>query len=209
MRGRTLLTTAVMVAAAALLWAGPAAAKGGKSRTFERSLTPNLAIPDASPGGFFGIARSQINVPKKFKGKVVSDVNVTGIQTTGSGADAAEDNWLVLGAPNGRTLIMTFGLTGQNVGPLTLDDDTSTSLCTSPTPTPECSLQDPESLGQPFAGTANLAFRGNGTGSLAYFNGLKMRGTWTLTVVDDNDDNVTSVLNAWGLKIKAAKPVKG
>jgi hypothetical protein len=43
---------------------------------------------------------------------------------------------------------------------------------------------------------------------LAFFNGLKMRGTWTLTVLDDNDDNVTSVLNAWGLKIKAAKPVK-
>jgi hypothetical protein len=210
MRGRALLTTAALVATAALLLAGPAAAvKGGKkSRTFERSLTPNLAIPDAAPGGFYGIARSELRVPKKFKGKVVADVNVTGIQTTGSGITAANDLWLVLVAPNGRTLIMTFGLGGQSIGPLTLDDDSANSLCTSPTPTPQCSLQDPDSLGRPFAGTANLAFRGNGTGTLSYFNGLKMRGTWTLMVVDDNDDDVTSVLNGWGLKIKAAKPVK-
>jgi hypothetical protein len=199
-----------MVALAALLLAGPAAAaKGGKkSRTFEESLTPNLAIPDAAPGGFFGIATSQLSVPKKFKGKVVADVNVTGIQTTGSGDSAAGDLWLVLRAPNGRTLIMTFGLSGQSIGPLTLDDDSPNSLCTSPTPTPQCSLQDPDSLGRPFAGSANLAFQGNGTGTLSYFNGLKMRGTWTLTLLDDNDDGVTSVLNAWGLKIKAAKPVK-
>src|SRR5688500_10384254 len=110
--------------------------KGGKNKAFEESVTVNAGIPDVPAAGPSTAVKSTIKVGKKFKRKVVGDVNVTGIQTTGSADGALSDLNFKLTAPSGRSvyLITNFSggsnvLSGQNLGPLTLDDDTSVSVC--------------------------------------------------------------------------------
>jgi hypothetical protein len=92
-----------------------------------------------------------------------------------------------------------------SIGPLTLDDDTPTSICDDTTLT----CEDPNAtLLQPFAGTANLLnFRSGDSGPLSVFNGIPMRGTWTFRIWDNSTPGTTSVLNKWGLQITAARPV--
>jgi hypothetical protein len=190
--------------------AGDAAAKKKKkpkATVFAASVAPNLAIPDRPvPATEREVpAVSTITVGKKFKGKTVGDVNVTGIQTTGSAANAVPDLSFSLSSPDGQfVLLEATQLTGQNIGPLTLDDDTPTSICPSPTPT--CS--DPDStLTEPFAGTANLfGLRQGDLAPLSNFNGAYMKGTWTFRIWD-NSNTRTSILNSWGLKITPEKPV--
>jgi hypothetical protein len=205
--GRSKIALAGCLALALVVCAGagaaPAAAKK-KSRTFEQSQAVNTVITDRPAVGNAIPTVFQITVPKKFKGKVVGDLNVTGIQTTGSAANAAShlDAWLT--APSGRTVPLWFGsLGGTSIGPLTLDDDTRTTICDSPTD--DCTDPD-QTLIRPFAGTANLAWLFNGLGPLSVFNGQRMRGTWSFSIMD-HSNAVTSTLNSWGLRIKAAKPV--
>jgi hypothetical protein len=217
MQGRNsgLRLTSALLALALLagltLGASATAAKKKKSKTFDSSIVLNAPIPDQTAmNAPANPVRSVIKVGKKFKGKVVGDVNVLGIQTTGSGNGAADDLNFKLTSPTGRTvyLISNVGngsaLTGQSFGPLTLDDDVSTSVCSLTLP-----CADPnQSLHPPFAGTANLLGLGTGnSGPLSVYNGLRMRGDWTLTAWD-NDDSTTSTLNGWGLRIKPAKPAK-
>ena len=91
--------------------------------------------------------------------------------------------------------------------PLTLDDDTPVLICDSP-PSNPCAYYQ-QTLNQPFAGTANLEFRGGaGTGPLNACNGTPMKGNWQLLVWDQSGNGTTSVLNSWGLQITAARPVK-
>ena len=186
-----------------LAFAGVAEAK--KTKTFSEQISPNAGVPNVPPVGQPNLGlSSKITVPKKYKGKVVGDVNVTGFQTTGSAASAANDLDVYLIAPNGRTELIVFAAPGQNVGPYTMDDDTSASACFSA----PCS--DPfQSLNPPWAGTANLTRSFVGAfplGPLSNFDGIKMKGTWTLKVFDIGSA-ATSVLNQWGLRIKPAKPV--
>jgi subtilisin-like proprotein convertase family protein len=193
--------------ALACLAAGPAAAK--KTKTFDKSVTLNAPIQDVPAVGKSVPVRAEINVPKKYKKKIVGDVNVT-FQTTGSADGAAGDLNFKLSAPNQRTVyllsnVSSMGdLPGTNIGPLTLDDESPTAICRSLT----LSCPDPDqTLIAPFAGTANLQGLGTfNTGPLRSFDGLKMRGTWTLTVWD-NEDATTSTLVNWGIRIKPAKPV--
>jgi hypothetical protein len=192
------------------LAAGDAAAKKKKkhkvARVFAASVSPNLAIPDQPPPpGHDIVVSSTITIGKKFKGRTVGDVNVTGIKTTGSGPNAANDLSFSLTAPNGKLVLLNgTALSGQSVGPLTFDDDTPTSICSSPTPT--CS--DPDAtLVEPFAGTANLIGLNQGDITpLSTFTGVPMRGTWTFQTWDNNNGD-TSVLNSWGVQITAERPV--
>lgn len=212
-----LLGSLVLIACMALgmTFDGHAVAKKKKSPSvFTRSLTVNAAIPDvpASPGPSTPV-RSTITVPKKFKGKVVDDVNVLGIRTTGNVDGAANDLRMKLTAPNGRTVGLVLpdnpsnGLLGTSVGPLTIDADSRTSICNQPNPV---NCPDPsQTLFPPFAGTANQQGLGtHGTGGLPALAGVAMRGNWTFTIWDENDTGETSVFNAWGLQIKAKKPPK-
>jgi hypothetical protein len=201
---RALLLVIALVAGIA---AAPASAKKGKSRTFEGSVVVNAPIPDRLPGSTpVTPVLSQITIPKKFKGKVVGDLNVTGIQTTGVGANPLDNLTAWLTAPSGRTLLLfSSALSGQNLGPFTIDDDTRVSTCDPPNASGPCSDPDATLLA-PFAGTANISNLFNGTGPLSTFNGQKMRGTWTFGIGDFSNGQ-TSTLNGWGLKIKAAKPV--
>jgi subtilisin-like proprotein convertase family protein len=174
-------------------------------RVFTASQSPNASVPDAPPAAQPTKVQRTIVVPKKFKGRVVGDVNVTGIRTTGSAAAAARDLTFVLTAPDGTTVQLFQNWGDQSLGPWTLDDDTATSMCDSATPT----CEDPDAtLVEPFAGTSNLLFLENGdTGPLSSFDGGRMNGNWTLGVFDDGGAGVTSVWNSWGLKITAAKPI--
>ena len=211
------LRTAIALALALVLCAGiapaaDAAKKKAKSKVFAATVAPNAAVPEAAVGARSAPLTSTITVGKKFKGKVVGDVNVTALQTTGSGSGAANDLAAYLIAPNGRTLQLFFSVGDQSLGFWTLDDDSPVAICPFPPATP---CADPaQSLKAPFAGVSNLTLNWVGTfpvnGSLAIFNGLKMRGTWTLLVTDlgpPGATNGTSVLNTWGLRIRPAKPV--
>jgi hypothetical protein len=203
--GAILLALCVAVSLAA----GDAAAKKKKkgASVYAASTSPNLAVPDepSGPGARDIIVTSTLSVGKKFKGKTVGDLNITGVTTTGTGPNAAGSLDLMLVGPGGRSVLFDAGaLGGQSIGPVTFDDDTPTSICDNTT----CS--DPDAtLHRPFVGTANLANTfGGDTGPLAAFNGTPMRGTWTLYAWDSNDEGETSVINTWGLRIAAAKPVK-
>jgi hypothetical protein len=185
------------VCLAAGVAAGDVAAKKkkGKASVFAGSASPNLAVPDApGAGAHETIVTSAITVPKKFKGKVVGDLNITGVKTTGSAATAADGLDLMLVAPGGPAVLFDAGaLNGQSI-----------SFCASPPCT------DPDAtLTYPYAGTTNLAFTfGGDTGPLSAFNGTSMRGVWTLYAWDNDFDGSTNIVNTWGLKITAAKAVR-
>jgi hypothetical protein len=187
--------------------------KHKSANVFSQSLVVNAPIPDVpTPLAPSTPVRSTITVPKKFKGKVVGDLNLLGIQTTGSGPGAAPDLRFKLTAPNGRTVYVIGsnnsmnGLGDVSIGPLTIDADSRVSVCDLPNP---ANCEDPaEQLVRPFAGTANEQGLGTqSTGGVASMEGVPMRGTWTFTVFDQHDPGQTSVLNGWGLQITAAKPV--
>ena len=186
--------------------------KKSKANVFSATKTVNAPIPDAVNNQVSTPVLSTITVPKKFKGKVVGDVNVTGIQTTGNDPGAGAELIAKLTAPNGRTIPL-FRLIGgpiQSIGPWTLDDDTKTSICPQ---SPASTCPNPnQSLYPPFAGTSNLVWNnGPALTPLAGFNGVPMRGSWTFRIEDVVPPGPanTSVLNQWGLKITAAKPVSG
>jgi hypothetical protein len=188
---------------------GDASAKKKKHKTasvFAATASPNLAVPDSPATGQDIIVSSTLAVGKKFKGKTVGDLNVTGIKTTGDSANSAGGLDMVVVAPSGRTvLIDDEALGGQSIGPLTFDDDTPRSICDSDTQ----ACNDPDAtLLRPFVGTANLAFTfGGDTTPLSAFNGVSMKGTWTLLIWDSNNGQ-TNVLNSWGLQITAARAVR-
>ena len=209
------ILTLVLCLAAGMTLGGSAQAKKKKksANVFRAQVSPNAAVPEYPGTGHATPVLSTITVGKKFKGKTVADVNVTGLTTTGSGSGAASDLFFKLIGPSGRTvqLIGSFfqgsGIGDQNIGPLTIDDDSPVSICDSSTPT----CRDPsQTLLQPFAGTANENGLGTqGTGGLKTFRGVGMRGAWTLEVFDTfAGGNNTSVLNSWGLQITAQKPPK-
>jgi subtilisin-like proprotein convertase family protein len=179
-----------------------------KTKRFRASEAVNASIPDDAAFGPSTPVTSQIKVPKKFKGKVIEDLNVTGIQTTGLAPAAANDLVLKLTAPSGRTnvLFRFVGGGSASIGPLTLDDDTLISLCGD---NPVCTDDPLRSLGPPYVGTANKFFlRDQSTGPLSTFDGVKIRGTWTLTAFDTGSPGETSILNGWGLDVRLAKPVE-
>jgi hypothetical protein len=203
-----ILALALVTALGMTLGSSAEAKKKKKGPTvFQASVSPNAAIPDDNPTGPSTPLTSTITVGKKFKGRQVADVNVTGLQTTGNVDGAADDLGFKLTAPNGRTvrLVTPGNLGGTSIGPLTIDDQSPVSICDSTTPT----CEDPSStLVQPFAGTANeLSLGSGGTGGLKAFRLVFMKGTWTLTVWDESGSGQTSVLNAWGLQITRARPV--
>jgi hypothetical protein len=195
---------------------GSAEAKKKKHKSasvFQGTVVVNAAVPNLpAPPGPSTPLRSTITVPKKFKGKVVGDVNILGIQTTGSGAGAANDLAMKLTAPNGRTTYVVApnninnGIGDVSIGPLTLDADSPISICDQANP---ANCTDPaQKLNRPFAGTANEQGIGTaGMGGLPTFRGVPMRGVWTFTIFDQAGVGTTNVFNGWGLQITAAKPV--
>jgi subtilisin-like proprotein convertase family protein len=204
-RKRSSLALAGVLALSVALGAGAADAKkkGKVGGTANITKTVNQQVPDrpAGPNAPFGVLTSTIDVGgKKFKGTKVRDVNVT-LQTTGSAANAAGDLLAELTAPNKATVTLFLQLSGQSVGPLTLDDESS-ALIAGPQPCPVANW-----LCEPYAGTARPSIDGFGLGSLSVMDNGPAAGTWTLRVYDF-DDTLTNVLNSWKLKVVAGKPYK-
>ena len=155
---------------------GPLAgtASGKKAKKVDITATPNLTIPDAT-GGVFGYAESTIEVGKKSKGLKIRDVNVT-VQTTGSTAVEAAGLIAVLIAPDGGTNVLFFQLATQNLGPLTLDDESRLNLASGPPP----AQANRYALFAPYVGSGaqpGTFFIGQ---PLAQLDNGPVRGTWTL-----------------------------
>jgi hypothetical protein len=204
-RGGHRLVTGMLVVGVVLLIATPAAgAKGGKGRgALDITKQVGTLVPERAPGsdGTYGLLSSTIDVGKRFKGRVIRDVNVT-VQTTGvTGNNPSNDLDVFVSAPNGATTLLFGGLGGLNpgeavsIGPLTLDDDVPTHLFD------VFNQGDPLALKPPFVGTAMPAQ------TLASLDGGPVKGTWVLRVLDTaNGGNETSILNLWGLAVVAGKP---
>jgi hypothetical protein len=210
MRARRPIPVVVaMVAVLLLVLAAPAAegkskkAKG--SSVFNSAKTVGAMVPEASssPDGPYGLLTSTIDAGKRFKGRVIRDVNVT-VQTTGvTGNNPSNDLVAYLSAPNGSTSLLFAGLGGVNpgqavsIGPLTLDDDTVIHLFSPYNP------GDPLALKPPFAGTAQPGE------TLAPMNSGAVRGTWTLRILDTFSGGAeTSRLDSWSLNVATGKPYR-
>jgi len=196
---RVLGTIGLALCLAISLGAGTAAAKKKKkkSRIAEVSRTVNLPIPNGSAAAYGEVATT-IALGKQFRGLRIRDVNVT-VQTTGNAATSAEDLIGQLTAPNGASSSIFYGLDGQSIGPLTLDDQATRTLAPD-TPPPTSSYF----LFPPYVGTAQpgLSVLAN---ELSVMNEGPARGTWRLRIFDDSAGG-TSVLNSWGLRVVAGRP---
>ena len=181
MRG---VLTLLMLAAVALLIPGPASAK--EAKPLSETQTVNQPVPDASAASI-GVLESTINAGKKFKGLKIRDVNVT-VQTTGSAAGAANNLVARSTAPNEATVTVFSNLGGQNVGPLTLDDESPLTLTGG-------TASSARVLGQPYIGTAQPGSAiGPAAGRPLWLmdNGSGVKGTWTLSIADVTGVGVTS-----------------
>jgi hypothetical protein len=189
-----------------VMFGGVAAAKKKKSKAAVLTRTLNAPIPDraaSSPGinPPWGKLAVPLEVSKKFKGKTVGSLQLS-YQTTGATPIAASDISVRLTAPAGRTYnVESNGFSGQSIGPVTFIPNSPVETChgSSMPPPPPCS--DPNSnLNPPYQGVA-------GEPNLTLFEGLKMRGTWTVTFFDTGHID-TSTLNTVSLTITPQKPAK-
>jgi hypothetical protein len=186
-----------------------ASAKKKAGGTVDITKQVNLGIPDAASATSWGKLTSTFAVGgKKFKGTRIRDVNAT-IQTTGATADSAGDLVFTLTSPNGTNdWFFGFSGNGQNIGPLTLDDESVNAIQATyggGAPTP---ARDPTQLASPFAGTAQpFCFQAFGACPLAALDNGPASGNWTLTAFDAlPGGGATSVLNFWRLTVQAGKP---
>jgi hypothetical protein len=203
-RGR-LPITAILVCVLLLvagLSAGAADAKKKKKAAGPLSVTKpvNLAVPDRalfpSP---YGRLDSTIVVGKKFKNRTIRDVNVT-FQTAGNDVDSAQDFAAQVTAPNGATAWLVLQLSGQNIGPLTLDDESQFLLGGStPSGFPI--------LAAPYQGAARPGIEG--LGSLSPLDFGPVKGNWTLQAFDTDGTpaGITSTLISWTLNVKTGGPL--
>lgn len=200
---RRVVLAAVLVLGLSIAVAPVAQAKKKKSKDAVASATPNLAIPNgaaADPQPQSGPpVRSTVTIGKKFKGKEVASVAVT-VQTTGTGEGAGGDLIADLIAPDGTTVFLFGNLLSTNIGPLTIQPNSPISPCQQLNFLPTSPPCPPETLGAPFAGTVGQA-------QMRLFNGVSMRGTWSLRVRDvfGPPSPGTNVLSSWSLRIKPAK----
>lgn len=188
---------------AVLALAAPADAAKKKSKkgpgTVDLTQVVNTQVPDrgTGPNAPRGLLASTLTVGNQFNGKRIRDVNVT-VQTTGMPAGGIPANGnviLKLTAPNGASTILIGGVAGDNIGPVTFDDETLFTIITT--------AGDPTGLGPPYQGTAQPV----GTPLFAMDDGA-VNGTWTLHALDQNGGLGTYVLNFWRLNVIAGRPYK-
>lgn len=188
---------------AVMALAAPADAVKKKSKkgpgTVDLTQVVNTQVPDKGPGlnDPRGLLTSTIAVGNQFTGKRVRDVNVT-VQTTGMPAGGIPANGnviLKLTAPSGASTILLGGVAGDNIGPVTFDDETLFNITTT--------TGDPTALGPPYQGTAQPV----GAPLFAMDDGA-VKGPWTLHALDQNAGFGTYVLNSWRLNVIAGKPYK-
>lgn len=202
-RGRLALLAVLSLALSAtvgMVGAADAAKKKKKKGSNAAAITKsNIPIADRGVGApQAAVTPVTFAVPKSFGKKQVGNVDVT-LQVTGSGPDYLDDLNARLVSPGGRRVALDIPASGlapnQSFGPLRYTANTQNEFCFAMVP--PCDDPD-DNLGPPFAG----AIRHN---ALIDFDGVKMKGTWTLKLLDF-DDTLTGVLNTAKLEIRAAKP---
>jgi subtilisin-like proprotein convertase family protein len=178
--------------------AGTAGAKKGKkSPTADVTVQLNQVVPTASngpPPQQNGRLISTTTLGKKFKGKLIDDVNA---RITASGDDVG-GLAVRLTAPNGDTVCLlgcSFGLFGKQIGPLTLDDETPVILSGQD---PQ-NFQDPDQLFSPYAGTANPE------GTLSDLDNGPAKGSWTLRAGNADPSNPVTI-SQWGIHVATHRP---
>jgi subtilisin-like proprotein convertase family protein len=176
------------------LGAGVAQAKKKSASKFERTAAVNQAIPDeTSPPVTTGVLVSELKAGGKYKGRKIRDVNVT-VQISGTGTDSIFDLDVLLQAPNGATTFLFTALSpGNQLGPLTLDDESDVAIFNGTGAT------FPTGLLSPWQGTAHIFF------PLAVMDGGPVKGTWKLHALDYEPGN-TNTLVSWGLQVRTGKP---
>jgi len=207
--GLGLLVAAAISALALAMPAAEAAKskkKGGNKTVTASTGNVNIPIPDgtmAAPG----VLNVPITTGKALKGKEIADVDVR-IRLTG--VDVGSYNAALI-APNGATAGLVFpGLTtGTTWGtgpascagtPLTFSDESPNMLSQAP-------ADQPDTLVEPYAGTAQpagSAFAGN---PLAVMDGGKPKGTFTVRIIDFSIGD-TGTLHCAQVLIKPRKPLK-
>jgi hypothetical protein len=210
----TFATAALIVCAVLGPTAGTALAKNGKKGGGTVNITQavNAPITDAVPPNQRRVTEFTANVGKKFKGRRIRDVDAT-LQIAGTnvpppafGDDSVNDLGARLTAPNGATVWIfgTFALSGNLIGPLTFDDETSVVRMSSGTPN-----GDPTLLFSPYLGRVqpNGPFTSD-NGSLqplSIMDDGPARGTWRLTMIDYFPGN-SNTLVSWGITVRTGKP---
>jgi subtilisin-like proprotein convertase family protein len=202
-RGRLALFGSLALAlclTAGLVGAADAAKKKKKTGTNAASIQKlNVPIADRAVGApQVAVTPVDLVVPKTFGKKQVGNVDLT-LQVTGSGPNYLNQLEARLIAPNGRRIGITIPSSGippnQSFGPTRYTANSQSWFCMDPTPP----CEDPDdNVGPPFAGTV-------GDNDLTDFNGVKMKGTWTLKILDVTN-TLTGVANLVKLDIRAAKP---
>jgi subtilisin-like proprotein convertase family protein len=177
--------------------------KGKSGGTVDITKVVGAAIPD-NTATTHGLLTSTIDVGgKKFRGTQVRDVNAT-VQTTGLQPDALSNLSVLLTAPNGATVWLFAVVSGQNLGPLTFDDETFMQLFSSDQPP-----RDPTQVTRPYIGTVQpYCYFAFGGCPLSVLDNGPVTGTWTLRVFDGAGIGLTSILNQWRIQVVAGKPYR-
>jgi hypothetical protein len=167
-----------------------------KTRTVRVSQTVGQTIPNSTTTADGRLESTLRLKGRKLADRKISDVNVT-VQTIGTGGNAAGELRAILTAPSGAsTWLFGGGLTGPNIGPLTLDDDTPMFIGLG-------LPRSPEQLGAAYQGTAQpVCFFAFGSCSLSTLDDGRVRGAWILRMYDTTGAQ-TSTLIGWSLEIKA------
>lgn len=177
----------------------------------------NFPIPDAASlqSNGLGVLTAKIGGPQLRRARI-RDVDAT-LQTTGTGVpgpggvtNSALNLQASLTAPDGTTVWLVGGTTqalvGDNVGPLTLDDQSPTRLGGG------AALQGSPTLTAPYNGRAQPdCFTTAGLCSLSAMNDGRVSGTWTLRVYDVipvgfPGNSGVNVLNGWSVRVRYGKP---
>jgi hypothetical protein len=173
-----------------------------KKKKVKKSPVANITLPvgqavpasTSGPPARNGNLASTTTLSKKFKGKLIDDVNAGVVASGGDIAGLA----VRLSAPNGNTVCLlgcSGGLFGKTIGALTLDDETPIILSGAP---PE-NFQDPMQLFSPYAGTAEPE------GTLSDMDGGPAVGTWTLRAANADPMNAVTITQ-WSLVVKTRAP---
>ena len=206
------VVAATLVAALALaVTLGPAPSGAAKvkkksSSTFTLSSgNINVLVPEEGPppGEIDGFAKLPIVAGKKLKGREIADVDVN-LRATG----VVETLSVRVTAPNGASVWVLFpgGVEGATLGAgaascagsfLTFTDETPFFTGTAP-------FTHPQELPPPYVGRVQP----DDVKPLFIMDGGKPKGTWTVTLLDDDDTVGQATVNCVQIVVKTRKPVK-
>jgi subtilisin-like proprotein convertase family protein len=210
------LATLVLALAAALAYSVPgvtARVKQGppKPKAVNKIQNANAPIPVASPGPPFTSTRttSSITVANKKKFNwLIRDVNVDLYLTVPPGSNT-DDLRILLNGPNGAVMTLSgfngsvdatgFG-TSCNGGATLFDDQSSKLFMASSAFDP--ATDDPNT--EEFIARPPYIGKVSPDGTLRVFNNFKIKGTWTLIVINSSTSE-TGTLLCWSLH---GKPIK-